>query len=72
MVASVSQKSFPFSLRIDGWDPQTMDPEDILRERDAFDAAGVQHVVAAPIQKDRESWLRSVELLAQLLELKPR
>ena len=50
-----------------GWDPQGMDPDEIRAEYDAFEAAGVQHVVAAPWQKDLDSWLRSMELLAGLV-----
>lgn len=58
--------SFTISTRT-GWDPQGMDPDLIKTERDAFDAAGVQHVVAAPWQKDTDSWLRSMDLLADLV-----
>ena len=46
-----------------------MDPADIAREREEFEKAGVQHVVAAPWQTDRDSWLRSMELLAGILGL---
>ena len=48
-----------------------MDPGEIRAERDAFEAAGVQHVVAAPWQKDLDAWLRSMDLLAELLGLSP-
>ncbi len=50
-----------------GWDPQGMEPSLIREERDAFEAAGVQHVVAAPWQKDLDAWLRSMDLLADLV-----
>ncbi|HEX5945698.1 MAG TPA: TIGR03619 family F420-dependent LLM class oxidoreductase [Acidimicrobiales bacterium] len=60
--------SFTISLRT-GWDPQGMDADEIARERDAFEAAGIQHVVAAPWQTDRDSWLRSMELLAGIVGL---
>lgn len=60
--------TFTISLRT-GWDPQGMDPDEIARERDAFEAAGIQHVVAAPWQTDRDSWLRSMELLAETVGL---
>lgn len=62
-------ETYPFSLRIDGWDPQGMDPDDIRRELETFEAAGVQHVVAALVQRDAASWLHSVELLADVLRL---
>ena len=50
-----------------GWDPQGMDPEEIARERDGFEAAGVQHVVAAPWRSDVDAWLKSMELLAGIV-----
>src|SRR3954454_16146781 len=53
---------FTISLRT-GWDPQGMDVDRIRRERDAFEAAGVQHVVSAPWRSDADEWLRSMELL---------
>jgi probable F420-dependent oxidoreductase len=58
--------SFTISLRT-GWDPQGMDVDVIRRERDEFEAAGIQHVVSAPWRNDPESWLRSMELLAGLV-----
>src|SRR5438477_8475268 len=58
--------SFTISTRT-GWDPQGMDPGRITAECDAFAEAGVQHVVAAPWQKDLDSWLRSMDLLAELV-----
>ena len=60
--------SFTISLRT-GWDPQGMEPDDIRRERDAFEAAGVQHVVAAPWRTDIDDWLRSMDLLAAVVGL---
>jgi probable F420-dependent oxidoreductase len=58
--------SFTISLRT-GWDPQGMDVDVIRRERDEFEAAGIQHVVSAPWRNDPDSWLRSMELLAGLV-----
>jgi probable F420-dependent oxidoreductase len=57
--------SFTISLRT-GWDPQGMDPTRIRDERAAYAAAGVQCVVAAPWRNDLDSWLRSMDLLADL------
>jgi probable F420-dependent oxidoreductase len=57
---------FPISLRT-GWDPQGMDPGRIEEECAAFAEAGVQHVVAAPWQRDLDSWLRSMDQLAGLV-----
>jgi hypothetical protein len=45
-----------------------MDPGLIREERAAFETAGVQHMVAAPWQKDLDDWLRSMDLLADLVE----
>lgn len=59
-------QSYTIGLRT-GWDPQGMDPDEILREKEAFDAAGVQHVVCAPWRADLDSWLRSMEQLAELV-----
>ena len=58
--------TFTISTRT-GWDPQGMDPSVITEERAAFEAAGVQHVVAAPWQRDLDDWLRSMDLLAGLV-----
>jgi probable F420-dependent oxidoreductase len=63
--------AFTISLRT-GWDPQGMDPDVIRAEREGFEAAGVQHVVSAPWRSDLDAWLRSMELLADLIGLEPR
>jgi hypothetical protein len=60
------EPSFTISLRT-GWDPQGMEPDVIRRERDQFEAAGIQHVVSAPWRSDAASWMRSMELLADLV-----
>jgi len=58
--------AFTISLRT-GWDPQGMDPDLIRRERDEFEAAGIQHVVSAPWRSDADSWMRSMEMLGDLV-----
>lgn len=58
--------TFPFSLRT-GWDPQGMEPALIREEFAAFAAAGVQHVVSAPWRTGIDDWLRSMDLLADLV-----
>jgi probable F420-dependent oxidoreductase len=58
--------TFTISLRT-GWDAQGMDPREIAEERVAFGEAGIQHVVAAPWRADLDAWLRSMELLAELV-----
>jgi probable F420-dependent oxidoreductase len=62
------EPEFTISART-GWDPQGMDPGLIREEDAAFEAAGVQHMVAAPWQKDLDGWLRSMDLLADLVDL---
>jgi probable F420-dependent oxidoreductase len=62
------EPSFSISLRT-GWDPQGMDPDRIRAERDQYEAAGVSYVVSAPWRSDLDSWLRSMELLADLTGL---
>jgi probable F420-dependent oxidoreductase len=59
---------FTISLRT-GWDPQGMDPAEIAAEHDAFEAAGVQHVVAAPWRTDIDAWLESMTQLARIVGL---
>ena len=60
------EDDFTISLRT-GWDPQGMEPDEIRAEARAFADAGIQHVVAAPWQKDLDAWLLSMELLAGLV-----
>ena len=62
------EPAFPISART-GWDPQGMEPARIQAEREAYEAAGIQVMVAAPWQKDLDSWLRSMDLLAELVGL---
>ncbi len=60
------EPSFTISLRT-GWDPQGMDPGRIAEEQAAFAAAGIQHVVSAPWRKTLDDWLRSMDLLAEIV-----
>jgi probable F420-dependent oxidoreductase len=64
------EPGFTISART-GWDPQGMDPDVIRAEREAYESAGVQHMVAAPWQKDLAGWLRSMDLLAEIIGLDP-
>ncbi len=65
------EPEFTISLRT-GWDPQGMDHDRIRDERERYEAAGVSYVVAAPWRNDLDDWLRSMELLADLVGLEPR
>lgn len=58
---------FTFSYRT-GWDPQGMDPALIRDERDRYREAGVDHVVSAPWRTDADAWIRSMELLVEIVE----
>ena len=51
-----------------GWDPQGMDAALIRDERDAYVAAGVQHVVSAPWRTNTDDWIRSMEMLVDIVE----
>jgi len=54
-----------------GWDPQGMDHSQITDELAAYSEAGVQHVVSAPWRKSGEDWIRSMELLVELVQPEP-
>ena len=58
--------NFTIGLRT-GWDPQGMNPDQIVEEKQGFAAAGVQHVVCAPWRTDLDGWMRSMEQLAGLV-----
>ena len=60
--------SYVISLRT-GWDPQGMDPAEIAAECEAFEAAGVQYVIAAPWRSDIDAWLESMRRLAAIVGL---
>jgi probable F420-dependent oxidoreductase len=62
------EESFTISART-GWDPQGMDPGLIREENAEFEDAGIQHMVAAPWQKDLDGWLKSMDLLAEIVAL---
>lgn len=62
------EPAFTISART-GWDPQGMDPGMIREENAAYEEAGVQHMVAAPWRKDIDSWLKSMDLLADIVAL---
>jgi luciferase-like monooxygenase len=59
-------EAFTISLRT-GWDPQGMDPDRIRQERAEWEAAGLQHVIAVPWRNNRDDFIRSMELLAEIV-----
>ncbi|MEZ5167402.1 MAG: TIGR03619 family F420-dependent LLM class oxidoreductase [Acidimicrobiales bacterium] len=50
-----------------GWDPQGMDPGVIADEAAAYAEAGVSHVVSAPWRDNVDDWLRSMDLLVEIV-----
>ncbi len=66
------EESFTFSLYTWEWDLTRRAEDEIVTERDAFEAAGVQHVVIALDTADLETRVNSVRRLAELLGLQPR
>jgi probable F420-dependent oxidoreductase len=60
------EPDFTVSYRT-GWDPQGMDPGLIREEAAAYAEAGVDHVVSAPWRTRPEDWIRSMELLGDLV-----
>jgi probable F420-dependent oxidoreductase len=67
VAASRPDADFVVSYRT-GWDPQGMAPAQIRDERDAYVEAGVEHVVSAPWRSDVDAWIRSMELLVEIIE----
>jgi probable F420-dependent oxidoreductase len=61
---------FTISYRT-GWDPQGMDAAQIADECVAYSEAGVQHVVSAPWRTSGVDWIRSMELLAEIVRPEP-
>lgn len=49
-----------------------MDPDRIRAESEAYQAVGVMHVVAAPWRNDLDSWLRSMDQLAEIIGIPAR
>ena len=65
------EPEFTISLRT-GWDPQGMEHDTIRAEHDAWEAQGIQYVVSAPWRTTVDDWLRSMELLADIVGIAPR
>ena len=67
MRAATDDRDFVVSYRT-GWDPQGMDPDQIRDERDRYAEAGVDHVVSAPWRTTADDWVRSMELLIEIVQ----
>lgn len=66
------EESFTFSVFTWEWNFAHHSEEEILAEKKAYEAAGVQHVVIALDTVELESRLTTMERLAELLEIPPR
>ncbi|MBA3655138.1 MAG: LLM class F420-dependent oxidoreductase [Actinobacteria bacterium] len=56
------EDDFTLSMRV-VWDGLAGDVDEQRRDLDAFTAAGLQHVMASPVQADIDGWLRSLDAL---------
>jgi probable F420-dependent oxidoreductase len=69
--ASRPDDAFTISLRVP-WDGNTMEPDEIRAQFQAYGTAGVQHVVIAPERGYADSWLAGMRTLASVLDLPAR
>jgi probable F420-dependent oxidoreductase len=69
--ASRPDDAFTISLRVP-WDGNTMEPDEIRAQFQAYGTAGVQHVVIAPERGYANSWLAGMRTLASVLDLPAR
>jgi probable F420-dependent oxidoreductase len=69
--ASRPDDAFTISLRVP-WDGNTTEPDEIRAQCETYEAAGVQHIVAAPERGDVDTWLAGMRTIASVLGLTPR
>ncbi len=69
--AARSDDTFTISLRVP-WDVKTTEPDEIRAQCEAYQAVGVQHIVAAPERGDLEAWLAGMQTIASALDLPRR
>jgi probable F420-dependent oxidoreductase len=69
--ASRPDDAFTISLRV-SWDGNTTEPDEIRAQCETYEAAGVQHIVAAPERGDVDTWLAGMRTIASVLGLTPR
>jgi probable F420-dependent oxidoreductase len=62
--------TFTISLRVP-WDANTTEPDEIRAQCEAYEAAGVQHILATPERGDLEGWLAGMRTIASVLDLTP-
>jgi probable F420-dependent oxidoreductase len=69
--AARPEEDFTVSLRVP-WDARSHTVDEIRAQRDAYEAAGVQHLMAAPTRGSIDPWLEGMETIATALGLQPR
>jgi probable F420-dependent oxidoreductase len=67
--AARPEDSFTISLRV-SWDPTTVTGDEIRDQREAYEAAGIQHILVAPERGDLEAWLAGMATIAGALGLR--
>jgi len=65
------EETFAISLRVP-WDARSSEPDEIKAQRGAYEAAGIQHLMAAPTRGSIDAWLEGMETIAHALDLTPR
>ena len=66
--AARPEEGFTLSMR-PSWDVLRDGPDRVARELDAFREAGFQHIVADPVQRDLDAWLRCTDAFARVFAL---
>lgn len=61
------EETFTLSMRTK-WDAIRDGEDAIARELDQYLDAGIQHIVAEPLQRDQDAWLRCTEAFAKIFE----
>jgi probable F420-dependent oxidoreductase len=64
-------EAFTISLRVP-WDARSNEPDEIKAQREVYESAGIQHLMAAPTRGSIDAWLEGMETIAGALELTPR
>ena len=65
--AARPEATFTLSMR-PSWDVLRDGPDRVARELEAFREAGFQHILADPVQRDLDGWLRCTEAFARVFE----
>jgi len=61
------EATFTLSMRT-RWDALRDDSDDIARELEQYMEIGIQHIVAEPLQRDQDSWMRCSEAFARIFD----